>query len=394
MRNNTTRRSKTLVWDVGFVTRCKNGETICGDQCVITNGEGERTVVLSDGLGSGVKANILSTLTATMLTRMLEGNVPLDECVTTVAETLPMCKDRKLAYATFTIVQTKDETVTLVQYDNPRAVFLKGGKVQRYSYSAHFIQDKELHESRLQFDVGDMLILFSDGVSEAGRGLTTIAGWPEEEMHAFMERNYQPDLSAQSMAARILSCVQSLDLDVMHDDTTIAVVKLRRRMAANVMIGPPEHKDDDLSTMRLFFAKEGKHVLCGGTTAKAAAKFLGAKVRVLPDTGSEEVPPMSEITGVDLVTEGAVTLAETIRLIELYRTDGLLTLELETRKDGAAKLALLLAEEATDVNILFGNASNSAMDDSDFSFEHKLKLMQELKEKLEAAGKRVKISFV
>lgn len=387
-------RNKTLVWDVGFVTRCKNGETICGDQCVITTTEGEKTIVLSDGLGSGVKANILSTLTATMLSRMMEGSVPLDECVTTVAETLPMCKDRKLAYATFTIVKTKGEAVTLVQYDNPRAVYLHGGKVQRYSYSAHFIQDKELHESRFQFDVGDMLIMFSDGVSEAGRGLTTIAGWPEKEMHEFVERNYTPELPAQSMAARVLSCVQSLDLDVMHDDTTIAVLRLRRRMAANVMIGPPEHKDDDLGTMRLFFAKEGKHALCGGTTAKAAAKFLGAKVRVLPETGSEEVPPMSEITGVDLVTEGAVTLQETIRLIDLYRTDGMLTLDLEHRKDGAAKLALLLAEEATDVNILFGNAANNAMDDSDFSFEHKLKLMQELKEKLEAAGKRVKISFV
>ena len=387
-------RNKTQVWDVGFVTRCKNGESICGDQCVISTEEGEKTIVLSDGLGSGVKANILSTLTATMLSRMMSGNVPLDECVTTVAETLPMCKDRKLAYATFTIVKTKGEAVALVQYDNPRAVYVHGGKVQRYSYSAHFIQDKELHESRFQFDVGDMLILFSDGVSEAGRGLTTLAGWPENEMHEFIERNYSPDLSAQSMAARILSCVQSLDLDVMHDDTTIAVLRLRRRMAANVMIGPPEHKDDDLGTMRLFFAKEGKHALCGGTTAKAAANFLGAKVRVLPDTGSEEVPPMSEITGVDLVTEGAVTLAETIRLIDLYRTDGQLTLDLEHRKDGAAKLALLLAEEATDVNILFGNASNSAMDESEFSFEHKLKLMQDLKDKLERAGKRVKISFV
>ena len=237
------------------------------------------------------------------------------------------------------MVKTAGEGVSLVQYDNPRAVYLHEGKVQRYGYSAHFIQDKELHESRFQFDVGDMLIVFSDGVSEAGRGLTTISGWPEQEMHEFIERNYTPDLPAQTMAARILSCVQSLDLDVMHDDTTIAVLRLRRRMAVNVMIGPPENKDDDLGTMRLFFAKEGKHAVCGGTTAKAVAKHLGARVRVLPDTGTEEVPPMSEIAGVDLVTEGAVTLQETIRLIELYKQDGLLTLELERRKDGAAKLA-------------------------------------------------------
>ena len=392
MRNDKL-RNKNLVWDVGFVTRCKNGETICGDQCVMTSKNGEKTVVLSDGLGSGVKANILSTLTATMLARMLEGDVPLDDCVTTVAETLPMCKDRKLAYATFTIVKTIGEAVTLVQYDNPRAVFLHGGKVQRYSYSAHFIQDKELHESRFQFDVGDMLILFSDGVAEAGRGLTTLAGWPEDEMHAFMERNYSADLPAQAMAARILSCVQSLDLDVMHDDTTIAVLRLRRRMAANVMIGPPENKDDDLGTMRLFFAKEGKHAVCGGTTAKAVANHLGARVRVLPETGTEDVPPMSEITGVDLVTEGAVTLQETIRLLENYQADGQLTLELERRKDGAARLARLLMEECTDVNFLFGNAANSAQDDTEFSFEHKLQLMQQLQHTLETAGKRVKISF-
>ncbi len=391
MRNDKL-RNKTLVWDIGFVTRCKNGETICGDHCVI-NSDVEKTIVLSDGLGSGVKANILSTLTAKMLARMLEGNVPLDECVTTVAETLPMCKDRKLAYATFTIVETAGQAVTLVQYDNPRAVYIHDGKVQKYGYTAHFIQDKELHESRFQFSAGDMLILFSDGVAEAGRGLTTVSGWPEDEMHDFMERNYTPDCSAQKMAALILSCVQSLDLDVMHDDTTIAVLRLRPRMAANVMIGPPENKDDDLGTMRLFFAKEGKHAVCGGTTAKAVANHLGARVRVLPDTGTEEVPPMSEITGVDLVTEGAVTLQETIRLIELYQKDGLLTLELERRKDGAAKLAKLLCEESTEVNILFGNASNSAMDDTEFSFSHKLQLMQQLQTVLEAAGKRVKISL-
>jgi hypothetical protein len=195
------------------------------------------------------------------------------------------------------------------------------------------------------------------------------------------------------MAARILSCVQSLDLDVMHDDTTIAVLRLRQRMAANVMIGPPENKDDDLGTMRLFFAKEGKHAVCGGTTAKAVAKYLNARVRVLPDTGTEDVPPMSAIEGVDLVTEGVVTLRETVRLIELYQQDGLLTLELERRKDGAAKLARLLCEDSTEVNFLFGNAANTAMDDTAFSFEHKMQLMQQLQTVLEAAGRSVKISF-
>ena len=393
MRNDKL-RNKTLVWDIGFVTRSKNGETICGDQCVMTSDGGDKTIILSDGLGSGVKANILSTLTATMLTRMLQGNVPLDQCVTTVAETLPMCKDRRLAYATFTIVKTSGQTVTTVQYDNPRAVYLHGGKVQNYGYTAHFIQDKELHESRFQFDVGDMLILFSDGVSEAGRGVTTISGWPEDEMHDFMERNYSPELPAQMMAARILSCVQSLDLDVMHDDTTIVVLRLRPRMAANVMIGPPEHKDDDLGTMRLFFAKEGKHAGCGGTTAKAVAKYLNTRVHLLPDTGTDEIPPMSMIQGVDLVTEGAVTLSVAVELLKDYPIDGMIALDMERRKDGAAKLAEMLMEDATEINLFFGNAANTAQDDTEFSFERKLKLVNELQDILKGAGKKVKLSIV
>ena len=212
-------------------------------------------------------------------------------------------------------------------------------------------------------------------------------------MYEFIERNYTPDCSAQRMAASILTCVQSLDLDEMHDDTTIAVLHLRPRVAANIMIGPPENKDDDLGTMRLFFAKEGKHAVCGGTTAKAVANYLGAHVRILPDTGTNEVPPMSEITGVDLVTEGAVTLRETIKLVEMYHKDGLLTLELERRKDGAACLARLLCEETTEANFLFGNAANTAMDDTEFSFAHKLQLMQDLQTALENIGKHVKISF-
>jgi len=176
MMRKRTNRCRNTVWDISVISRNKNGETLCGDQCVLEWDDTDATVILSDGLGSGVKANILSTLTTTMLTTMLKGNVPIDECVTTVAETLPMCKERKLAYATFTILQTAGSRARLIQYDNPNAVFVHNGAIGKYNYSVNFIQEKELHESYLHFDVGDMLVLFSDGVSEAGRGVTTDAG--------------------------------------------------------------------------------------------------------------------------------------------------------------------------------------------------------------------------
>lgn len=389
MRKRTNRCSNT-VWDISVISRNKDGETLCGDQCILEWADDDATVILSDGLGSGVKANILSTLTSTMLTTMLKGDVPIEECVTTVAETLPMCKERKLAYATFTILQTNGSRVRLIQYDNPSAVFVHDGAIAKYNYSVNFIQEKELHESHLHFDVGDMLVLFSDGVSEAGRGVTTDAGWAQQDIEDFILRNYTPDVSAQRVAASILSTVRTLDLDAMHDDTTIVVARLRERCPVNIMIGPPESKDDDLSTIRLFFGKEGKHIVCGGTTAKAVAEYLGVKVRTLPGSGTEEVPPMSEIHGVDLATEGVVTINATMERIKAYLADGMYTLELARMKDGASRLALILLEEATEINVLFGNAINLAQQDGDFGFERKLQLVQELRDMLTMAGKQSK----
>ena len=392
MRKRTNRCSNT-VWDISVISRNKDGETLCGDQCTLEWADDDATVILSDGLGSGVKANILSTLTSTMLTTMLKGDVPIEECVTTVAETLPMCKERKLAYATFTILQTNGSRVRLIQYDNPSAVFVHDGAIAKYNYSVNFIQEKELHESHLHFDVGDMLVLFSDGVSEAGRGVTTDAGWAQQDIEDFILRNYTPNVSAQRVAASILSTVRTLDLDAMHDDTTIVVARLRERCPVNIMIGPPESKDDDLSTIRLFFGKEGKHIVCGGTTAKAVAEYLGVKVRTLPGSGTEEVPPMSEIHGVDLATEGVVTINATMERIKAYLADGMYTLELARMKDGASRLALILLEEATEINVLFGNAINLAQQDGDFGFERKLQLVQELRDMLTMAGKTVKMSI-
>lgn len=393
MMHKRTNRCSNTVWDISVISRNKDGETLCGDQCILEWADDDATVILSDGLGSGVKANILSTLTSTMLTTMLKGDVPIEECVTTVAETLPMCKERKLAYATFTILQTNGSRVRLIQYDNPSAVFVHDGAIAKYNYSVNFIQEKELHESHLHFDVGDMLVLFSDGVSEAGRGVTTDAGWAQQDIEDFILRNYTPDVSAQRVAASILSTVRTLDLDAMHDDTTIVVARLRERCPVNIMIGPPESKDDDLSTIRLFFGKEGKHIVCGGTTAKAVAEYLGVKVRTLPGSGTEEVPPMSEIHGVDLATEGVVTINATMERIKAYLADGMYTLELARMKDGASRLALILLEEATEINVLFGNAINLAQQDGDFGFERKLQLVQELRDMLTMAGKTVKMSI-
>lgn len=224
--------------------------------------------------------------------------------------------------------------------------------------------------------------------------MTTDAGWAQQDIEDFILRNYSSNVSSQRMAASILSTVKTLDMDAMHDDTTVVVARLRERCPVNVMIGPPERKDDDLSTMRLFFGKDGKHVVCGGTTANAVAAYLGVKVHTLPGSGTEEVPPMSEIHGVDLTTEGVVTVNVTMgahqglprrrhvhtraRPHERWRVQGLRSCCSKRQRRSMSSLAT----RATSPSRIRSSALSVSC-----------QLVQELRDMLTLAGKTVKMSI-
>lgn len=381
-----------LVLEIGAANICKAGESICGDfWCQIPSAD-QQILVLSDGMGSGVKANILATLTAKMLSSMLAGSIPIDESIMTISETLPMCRERKLAYATFTALKMQGTTAYLVHYDNPPALLIRHGKMIRFPYGVQFVGEKEIHESTLQLEEGDLLLLMSDGITQAGRGKTG-DGWSSEEVAELAARYDREELSPQRMAAMILRAAQALNFDEADDDATVIAVKVRRRYAANVMIGPPENRADDQATMRLFFSKAGAHAVCGGTTAKTVAAYLGKEVFSREDTATEEVPAMMRIDGVDLVTEGLLTLRAVVDIVKKYRQDCMYTIELEKKTDGASQLAELMLERATDINIFFGTAVNTANMSRGTSFQSKLELARELEKELTALGKNVKLSM-
>jgi len=381
-----------LVLEFGVASVFKKGESICGDFWCQDVKDDQQILVLSDGMGSGVKANILATLTAKMLSAMMAGNIPIDECIMTISETLPMCKERKLAYATFTALKLQGTTAYLARYDNPPALLIRQGKQVRYPYGVQFVGEKEIHESTLHLEEGDLLLLMSDGITQAGRGKTG-DGWPSEEVAALAAQYDGEDVSAQRIAARILRAALALNLDEADDDATIIAIKARPRYAVNMMIGPPKNRADDEATMRLFFSKAGAHVVCGGTTSKTVAAYLGKEVFSREDTATESVPAMSRIDGVDLVTEGLLTLRATLDLVRQYRRDCMMTLELENPKNGAACLAELLLEQATDVNIFFGTSVNTSNMTQDISFQSKLGLAKDLEKELTELGKNVKISM-
>ena len=379
--------------DFGKVSLNKKKEKICGDYYTIITEPESAVLVLSDGLGSGVKANILATLTAKMLSIMIAGKVAIRTAVKAVADTLPVCSVRNLAYATFTVMVAQENEICLLQYDNPDAILLRNGKSIDYRRDIQMFGEKEIHQSYFQFQEGDLLILMSDGVTNAGMGKTTYGGWGREEVVKFCEQRWREEISAQEMASAIGNAGLDLNLDETDDDLTVLVMKGMEKKVVNIMVGPPADREDDRSYFETFFQKEGMHVVCGGTTAKLVADYLHTKVINIPDSGSEDVPAMSEIKGIDLVTEGLLTLQKLMEYYEDFSEDRLYFNRLIKKKDGAAELFRILFTEATEINFFFGNALNENYTALHIDREKKKELALELIDNLEAEGKKVKICF-
>lgn len=379
--------------ETGWASVNKHDEKLCGDFFRSFENGGKKVFVLSDGLGSGVKANILSTLTTTILGTMLSRGMPLEECINTVATTLPVCRTRRMAYSTFTVVQMEHGMTHLVQYCNPEVIILRRGKNFNYQHNVHYISEKEIRESHVPIMLGDILIVMSDGIANAGIGKLAPAGWKREELIGFLERLDTAQMSASHIAARIVNGCLTLSEESLDDDATVLVIKLRERSVVNMLVGPPENKEDDNRVLKLFFAKEGIRVVCGGSTAHAVSKYQGKPLVAVEDSETEEIPAMGRIENVDYVTEGVITLKKVLEICRMYLEDPLTLLSICNKKDAASVLARLLIESATDINIYFGMAVNTAHEGTEFDFQVKHFLIKQIEKCLIQMEKRVKISF-
>lgn len=387
-----------LCTDTGYVSLNKKGEQLCGDRVeIIARNDNSLTLVLADGLGSGVKANILSTLTSKILSTMIENGMPIEECVDTMVKTLPVCSVRKVAYSTFTIIHVEDNTTaTLIQFDNPNVIVLRGGKSWDYPTTSRVIEGKTILESRFALELNDMMIAMSDGAIWAGVGQSMNFGWQRENVVEFAERMYEDTLSAKMMAALIVDECNRLYAGEPGDDTTVAAVRVRERKPVNLMIGPPADPADVGKMMALFFAKEGKRIVCGGTTSKLAAQYLHEDVVTSLDYGTDpDIPPIASIKGVDLVTEGVITLSRVVQYAEAFVNNSDLANLWSLQTDGASLIAQYLFEYATDISFFVGRAINPAHQNPDLpiTFGIKIQLVKQLCQALEQMGKRVNVSY-
>ena len=383
--------------DMAYKSLNKNEEELCGDKVEILHTDNSHILILADGMGSGVKANILATMTSKILGTMFLRGIPLEECVETIAETLPVCRVRQMAYATFSILQVYDDgTAYLVEFDNPGCIFIRDGEIMKIPEQFRMIDNRRINEYHFKVKLGDAFVLISDGAINAGVGELLNFGWNWDSVAKYAQREYKKTISAMHLAAAISQACDDLYQYRPGDDTTVAVLRIGEKKLVNLMTGPAH--DEGMVTD--FMADENAvKVVCGGTSANIVARVLEKEINVA-FTGEIDpnIPPTASIEGIDLVTEGVVTMNRVLKLLEQYTRDDEIDeaffIELD-KPNGASMLAKLLIEQCTDLHLFVGKAVNAAYQNTELPFQLgvRQKLVDQIEDVLKRLGKGVSVRY-
>ncbi|MGI5173284.1 SpoIIE family protein phosphatase [Treponema sp. OMZ 840] len=364
--------------EVGHYQVCKYNQLAEGDVFLSHKNPSDGRVIttLSDGLGSGIKAGVLATLTATMATKFIESDIPMRRAANIIMDTLPVCKERGISYATFTLVDIEPSAaVRIMEYDNPPYVLIRQQTIidpikemtpiERKKKSTAPRKDAVLQYSRYDARPGDRLIFFSDGVTQSGMGTAALPfGWGSVNAQSYILQTVQknPLISARDLARSVVQQALLHDGHTPKDDITCGVIYFRSPRDMLVLTGPPLHPESDIEIARRFTAFEGKRIICGGTTANIISRELNKPVKVLLKNFDPKVPPASEMEGADMVTEGIITMGVVSEILE----KGART---EQMKPNPATRIVDMFLDSDRINFIVGTKINEAHQDPNMPVE-------------------------
>lgn len=383
-----------LYLEYGYSSLNKLNEELCGDKVEYKDDGNYTTLVLSDGLGSGVKANILATLTSKILCCLVSNNISMQECIDTIAQTLPVCKVRNVAYSTFSVVHINNKGEGfLFEFDNPEAIYYHDGKLYDLDRTEHIYCDKKVYVATLNLVENDAIFLMSDGVIHAGVGKVLNLGWERPQIKDFLATSIKPNMSARCMANVLCGACYDLYVGEPGDDTTVACIKIRKKLPVQLMIGPPIDAHNDDFWVQKFMELDGKKIVCGGTTSHIVANYLQKEVVASCDFVDDDVPPTAKIDGIDLVTEGVLTLRKLLEYSEKYLSTSDLSPKFYSASDGVSLLADMLFEKATHITFFVGQGINPAHQGLPIDSTMKMKLVESLTKNLKKMGKQIEIIY-
>jgi len=312
--------------EIDYCQRAKHGQLISGDVFLSekVKEEGRIVSVLSDGLGSGVKASVLATMTATMALKFAASPIDIRSSAEIIMDTLPICSVRKISYSTFTVVDIAGSGETrIIEHGNPPFLLIRPDGDTSVSKSE--IRPERWHDrviSYSSFDVQreDRIIFFSDGISQAGMGeFRTPFGWGSQEVENYVREEIRdhPHISARELSRQLVARAERIDGLSAKDDITCGVVYFRSPRQLLVMTGAPFSRAHDNELARMAEKTPGRKVICGGTTANIISRQLNRPIHIdMRQARESRVPPSAKMEGFDLVTEGILTLGEVLRLLE------------------------------------------------------------------------------
>ena len=387
--------------EVNCYQRNHVGERICGDVFLHKKVKEENRIiaVLSDGMGHGVKANMLATLTSTMALNFTIEHQDMVKIAEIIMNTLPVCSERKTSYATFTILDIEiGGRVNILEYDNPQTFIIRDNKLMDPAWEYVVLDSeknrgKELHQCSFIPEKGDRIVFCSDGITQSGLGPGRFPeGWGRDAMMDFVlsEITSHPKLSAADLGERVVKKALQHDNFEPKDDTSCGVVYFREPRRLLICTGPPydEKKDAEYAgRVRLF---EGKKVLSGATTGDIIAREWKREIEDSYDFDDPDLPPISAMEGVDLITEGILTLTKVSNILKDYNIQTVL-------EKGPADRIVKMILESDAIDFIVGTRINIAHQDPSLPVELEIRrtVVKRIAALLEDKFlKEVRISFI
>lgn len=351
------------------------GEEVCGDKVDIRLDKKQFVGVLADGMGSGVKANILSNMGSTILSTMIHGGESVESAIEMVVKTLPVCSERGMNYCTFSVVKIDENGVAkLVEFDNPQTWIVRNRQIVQPGRYRRNVADRAIWESELPLIEGDIVVVTSDGAVNAGMDNQFSFRWNWDSVSDWLCQRAHTFTSSARLATELVDAVNNLYGGRPMDDVTAMVIRIPEEKTVNIMYGPPEYPEDDAFMVREFMDAEGIKVICGGTTSNIVSRVTGYPIETMAETAADGVPPISFVPDIDLVTEGALTMGRAAEIMEQYfATDAPDFSELD-KQNGAAILAKQLIEDCTHLRCFIGQAKNPGYEDKDVPIDLNLKM--------------------